>query len=194
MAPTRFFKEHSSFLMWVFLPCLVLVISVFGIGVISRPVSGGAGCNSAQDCVDADTNPCRQWACSLNACIPVGIDRSVPGCGVCGATCGAPNGVCNFDAEVNCNSLGQDCGGLVQGGSCDGQCSGSTIDFCCNALQGCVGDPSNTSLFDIDCVCCGDSLTNSQVGEQCDPSGSACTVPGDGAGTCDAQCQCTPNP
>src|SRR4029453_12649321 len=192
----RFFKKYSSFLMWVCLPSLLLVISVFGINTISRPVMGGAQCNSVQDCVDLDPNACRQWDCIGNACVPLGIDRTVLGCGVCNAdsNCSNRNGVCDFDTEANCTSLGDDCGGLVPGGVCDGGCSGNSQDFCCNTLQGCGGTDSTTTLFDIDCVCCGDSAVNSLVGEQCDPSGSACSVPGDGAGTCDAQCQCTPNP
>jgi hypothetical protein len=187
-------KKNSGFLYWVLVPSLLLVISVFGVNLVSRPGMGGAQCNSAADCNASDPNPCRQYTCTSNFCVETGIDISQPGCGVCGSDslCGNRNGICEDD-ELNCDSTGQDCGSPFLPSGCDVGCSGGTRDFCCDSLN-CQGTDPNSGNFDIDCACCGDSVTNSLNGEQCDPSGSACAVPGDGAGTCTAQCQCTPNP
>src|SRR4029453_9580932 len=199
---TRLVKNHSNFLTWVFLPSLLLVVSVFGVQFISRPVTGQAAApecsgTDATPCNTIDPNPCRQFQCVNSFCEPAGIDLSQPGCGACG-TCG--NGICDATAEIQtCGGAGQDCNGFavspLNGLGCPptafpNGCSGATHDFCCPGT--CSGDPA-TTIFDIHCACCGDSLPG--TGELCDPSGSTCTVPGGltGGGTCNTQCQCITN-
>jgi cysteine-rich repeat protein len=181
-------------LYWVLVPSLLLVISVFGVNFISRPTIGQPApqCSVANDCNVLDQNPCRQFQCVNSFCQPAGINllgNSL--CGQCGQ-CG--NGVCDpsLGEDQTCAGVGKDCLGPATLVICasTSPCSGSTRNFCCPGNQ-CSGDPLSGTSFDIDCACCGDSLPGNLPGEQCDPSGSACNG---GVGTCDTQCQCTPNP
>ena len=190
----KIIKKNSNFLLWVFLPSLLFVVSVFGIHLISTPGLGQGApvCSVPADCNSMDTNPCRQFDCVNSLCQETGINLGNSLCGLCGQ-CG--NGVCepSLGEDSLCNGVGQDCTSPATGAICASTvpCGGATRDFCCP--NNCSGDPQNANSFDIDCACCGDSLPG--IGELCDPAGSTCTVPGGttGGGTCNAQCQCASN-
>src|SRR5262245_30910998 len=132
-----FFKKNSGFLFWVILPSFLLIFSVFGVNLVSRPTAallGSINCTADADCTADPSHPCVIEFCntgnvSLNgpSFCDYGGYSSTGVCATCN-TCG--NGRCEMkvgegqvglisNSQVNCP---EDCD--LDGDSFDEVCVG----------------------------------------------------------------------
>ena len=216
----RFVKKHSSFLLWVFLPSLILMASVMGVNLVSRPGISNPFDSCSIDAQCTDSAGCYSEVCDTNNsfCVRTGVDTSAAQtCFQCGS-CG--NAICEQDLE-NSASCPADCvfDFSFPQDMCEvsgnntlippfGAC-GTVANRCCPT--GCQGTNPQDSTFDADCCNgCGDNLISGT--ETCDgtavktgltpPSGNntcrapasagECTYCGDGAVDGAAGEQCDP--
>src|SRR4030095_9484798 len=215
----RLVRKHYNFLMWVLVPSLLLMASVFGVNLVSRPAAslyGSAFCGDDGDCNSNRTNVCVVEFCNTNGttnfCDILDYDSSAaPECSICN-TCG--NGRCEKAVSENTSNCAADC--LTNNFEVGGFDTLTNEDVCLNASlepvgcgaelenpdnsltppardgccpAGCQGTNPSDSTFDLDCCV--------QCGDGLIDSlaGEQCDVQaspnGCAAGQfCNGQCQC----
>src|SRR5262245_9241108 len=210
----NFIKKNSGFFYWFLIPSILLLASVMGVNLVSRPVISNPGESCSVDSQCQDSTGCFLEFCdtiNFNQCTRSGINTSASNqacfqCGQCG------NGTCEPDAGENLQTCPADCTFQGDLDVCSFQlfvqCN-PTRNRCCPS--GCQGSDSQGTSFDADCCNgCGDnqisgsetcdgtavktSLTPPAAPNTCRAPGAAgaCTYCGDGNVDSVAGEQCDP--
>ena len=214
----RIIKRHSSFFAWVFLPSLLLLASVLGVNLVSKPsfslLNSSCGSLTADPNCDIESNPCVDESCNsltglcdatnpASPASPPGTVGSACGCNECG------NARCEPASGENPTTCPEDCPSppsvavtfvapatvCTAASACDPIADGCCPGVQCTAPTTAAADcpPGSPASCDPDCCFqCGDGVVAPP--EQCEPGllGGCDIQAGETCGAVGTanQCQC----